>query len=223
LLQAYDSIATADFTLIVPEDDMPSKQLLFNLDMKQEKDQIIAVENHEIEEMEVDKRNDMDDEKTASTILVGTINDEQSSIGDQSKELDGTDDNKIKENSDIETSLVTVEDTLRNENADVFHLKLTMTNNRESAFEQVVTDKTIDNEMHDMESVQNVHAMKSDNTKEHVKETIVRAEEHKEEGMMVQATDNAARTIRMFRNSRETLVSTSLKSLKCHKQIPGNQ
>ena len=219
MLQAYDSIATADFTFIAPEDDVPSEQLLFNLDMKPGKDQIIAVENHEIEEIEVEKCNDMDDEKTASTILAVTPNDEQSSISDQSEKLDDTDDNKIKENSDIETSLVTIVD-IRNENTDVFHLNLTMTNNEESAFEPVVTDRTIDNGMHDMESVQNVHAMKSDNTKEHVKETIIRAEEHKEEGMMVQATDNAVRTIRMFRNSRETLVSTIL---KCHKQMTGNQ
>ena len=220
MLQAYDSISTADFTLIVPEDDAPAEQLLFNLDMKPEKDEIIAVGNHEIEEMEVEKCNDTDDEKTTSTILAVTINNEQSSSSDQTEELeDGTDDNKIKETSDMETSLVTVVDTrkvdMRNENADVFHSNLTMTNKEEFAFEPVVTDKTIDNEMHGVESAQNVHVMRSDNTKEHVKETTVRADqEHKEDGMMVEATDNAVRTIRMFRNSRETLVSTS-----CHKQI----
>ena len=223
MLQAYDSIAAADFTLIVPEDEVSSEQLLFNLDMKPEKDEIIvAVENHEIEEMEVEKYSDMDDEKNTSTVLVVTINDEQSSSSDETEEIDGTDGNKIKENSDVETSLVTVVDTrnadLRNENADAFHLNLTMTNNKESAFEPVVTDKTIDNEMDVMESVQNVHVTRSDN-KEHVKETIVHVEGHKEEGMMVEASDNAVRTMRMFRNSRETLVS---KSLKCHNQTTGN-
>lgn len=225
MLQAYDSIATTDFTLIVPEDEVSSEQLLFNLDMKPEKDEIIvAVENHEIEEMEVEKYSDMDDEKNTrdSTVLVVTINDEQSSSSDETEEIDGIGGNKIKENSDMETSLVTVVDTrnvdMRNENADAFHLNLTMTNNKESTFDPVVTDETIDNEMDVMESVQNVHVTRSDN-KEHVKETIVHVEGHKEEGMMAEASDNAVRTIRMFRNSRETLVS---KSLKCHNQTTGN-
>ena len=209
---------------MVPEDEVSSKQLLFNLDMKPEKDEIIAVENHERKETKVEKYCDiLDDEKTTAVVLTVTINDEQSSSSDEAEEIDDTDGNKIKENSDMDTSLVTVADTrnvgMRNENADVFHLNFTMTNNKEPAFEPAVTDQTIDNEMHVMESVQNDPVMRSDNTNEHVKETNIHVEEHKEQGMMVEAAENYVTTIRMFRNSRETLVSTSL---KCHKQTTGN-
>lgn len=100
---------------------------------------------------------------------------------------------------------------MRNENADVFHLNLTTRDNKKSTFEPVVTEETIDNEMHVIESVQNVQVTRSDNIKEHdkVKEPNIHVGELKEEGTMEEATDNSVRTIRMFRNARETLVSTS--------------
>ena len=205
MLQAYDSISTADFNLIVPEDEASSEQFLFNMDVKPEKDGVV-LETHEIKHTEVEKYSDMDDEKTTAV----AISHEQSSSNDETEEIDGTDGNKIKENSDMDTSSVTVVD-MRNENADALHLNSTMTNNKESAFEAVVTDETIDNEMHVVESVPNVHVTRRrDNTKEHdnMQETNVHVEELKEEGMMEEPTDNSIRTIRMFRNARETLVST---------------
>ena len=213
MLQAYDSIATADFNLIVSEDEVSSEQFLFNMDVKPEKDGVV-VETHEIKHTEVEKYSDMDDEKTTAVLTVA-ISHEQSSSSDETEEIDGTDGNKIKENSDMDTSSVTVVD-MRNKNADVLHLNSTMTNNKESAFEPVVTDETIDNEMHVVESVQNVHVTslrRRDNAKEHVnvQETNIHVGELKEEGMMEEATDNSVRTIRMFRNARETLVSTCLK------------
>lgn len=212
MLQAYDSIATGDFTLIVPEDEVSSEQLLFNLDMKPEKYEIIAVENHETEETEVDNYGDMGDEKPAAVLAV-TINDEQSSNSDETEEIDGTDGNKIKDNSDMNTSVTVADKT--NENADAFCLNLTMTNNREFAFQPLVPDHSIDNEMHVVESAKDAPVTtRSDVIKEHDKDTNIHVEEHKEEGMMLEVTDNAVRTIRMFRNARETLVSTSLKCLQ---------
>ena len=176
------------------------------MDVKPEKDGVV-LETHEIKHTEVEKYSDMDDEKTTAAVA---ISHEQSSSSDETEEIDGTDGNKIKENSDMDTSSVIVVD-MRNENADTLHLNSTMTNNKESAFEAVVTEETIDNEMHVVESVLNVHVpRRRDNTKEHdnVQETNVHVEELKEEGMMEEAADNSIRTIRMFRNARETLVST---------------
>ena len=215
MLQAYDSIATADFTLIVPKDEVSSEQLLFDLSMKQEKDEIIAVENREIEETEVEKDSDVGDEKITAAVLGDTnINDEQSDNSDETQGIDDTDGNKREDNTDHDmiTSVVTVADA-RNENADVFCLNLTMTKNKESAFEPLVPDHIIDNKMHVTESVQNVSVTSSDTTKEHDEDTNIHVHvvEHQEEGMMVETTDSSVRTIRMFRNARETLVSTSLK------------
>ena len=213
MLQAYDSIATADFTLIVPKDEVSSEQLLFNLSMKQEKDEIIAVENCEIEETEVEKDSDVGDEKITAAVLGDTnINDEQSDNSDETQGIDDTDGNKREDNTDhdMNTSVVTVADA-RNENADVFCLNLTMTKNKESAFEPLVPDHIIDNKMHVTESVQNVSVTSSDTTEEHDEDTNIHVVEHQEEGMMVETTDSSVRTIRMFRNARETLVSTSLK------------
>lgn len=206
LLQAYDSIATADFNSIVPEDEVSSEEFLFHIDVKPEKDEVVVVENLEIKETEVEKYStDMDDEKTTAGLTV-VISRDQSSSSNEIEEIDDTDGNKIKENSDMDTSSVTVVD-MRNENADVFHLNLTTRDNKKSTFEPVVTEEAIDNEMHVIESVQNVQVTRSDNIKEHdkVKEPNIHVGELKEEGTMEEATDNSVRTIRMFRNARETL------------------
>ena len=209
MLQAYDSIATADFNLTVPEHEVSSEQFLFHTDVKPEKDEVVVVENHEIKETEIEKYSDMDDKKTSAAVLTVVISHEQNNSSDEIEEIDG---NKRKENSDMDTSSVTVVD-MRNENADAdaFHLNSTTTNNKESGFEPVISEETIDNEMHVIESVQNVHVTRIDITKEQgkVKETNIHVGELKEEGMMEEATDNSVRTIRMFRNARETLVSTS--------------
>ena len=209
MLQAYDSIATADFNSIVPEDEVSSEEFLFHIDVKPEKDEVVVVENHEIKETEVEKYSDMDGEKTTAGLTV-VISHDQSSSSNEIEEIDDTDGNKIKENSDMDTSSVTVVD-MRNENADVFHLNLTTRDNKKSTFEPVVTEEAIDNEMHVIESVQNVQVTRGDNIKEHnkVKEPNIHVGELKEEGTMEEATDNSVRTIRMFRNARETLVSTS--------------
>jgi len=181
------------------------------MDMKQEKDEIIGIENHEIEEIEVEKYSDMGDEKTTAVLGVKS-NDKRSGNGDDAEEIGGTDGNKIEDNSyhDTNASLVAVADT-GNKNADALCVNFTMTNHKESAFEPLVPDYTNDNGMHVAESIQCVSVTLSDTTKEHDEDTIIRVEEHKEEGMMVEAIDNSVRTIRMFRNARETLVSTSLK------------
>lgn len=188
---------------------MSSEQLLLNLDMNLEKDEIIGIENHEIEEIEVEKYSDMGDEKT--TAVLGVTSNDKRGNGDDAEEIGGTDGNKIEDSShhDTNTSLVTVAD-MGSKNADAFCLNFTMTNDKESAFEPLVPDYTIDNEMHVPESIQNVSVTRSDTTKEHDLDTIIYVEEHKEEGIMVEATDNSVRTIRMFRNARETLVSKSV-------------
>ena len=179
--------------------------------MKHEKDETIGIENHAIEEIEVEKYSDMGDEKTTAVLGV-TSNYKQSGNGDEAEEIGGTDGNKIEDNSyhDTNTSLVAVADT-GNKNADAFCLNFTMTNDKESSFEPLAPDYTNDNEMHVAESIQTVSVTRSDTTEEHDLETIIHAEEHKEEGMMMEATDNSVTNIRMFRNARETLVSISLK------------
>lgn len=210
MLQAHDSIAAGDFTSVDTDDEHISEQLLINLDKKPEEcdsGEIVAVENYNTyKNKHVSISDNAGDNKITAAPTI-TVDHELSSNSDESEEIDDTDGSKMKEHSDM-MNTVAFEDT-RNDNTDMYCWDLPASNIKESAFQPATTDNTINNEMHVNEEFKDIPVEKNDIKEELIKEIDI--EEPKMDGMMdgmmVQVTDNAVRTVRMFRNAKESLVS----------------
>ena len=205
-LQAHDLIAAGDFTSV--EDDITnSAQLLINLNKKPEKvdsGDIGAEENYNTEKSENVNSDDAGDKKTttvntASNTAVG--HELSSDSEEEIEESDDTDGTKPI-HTDISTS---IGDSTRNDNTDVVCWDLPSASDKESAFQP--SDNTINDKKHIREDVQGKPLTHNDLTEEHVEEEEINVEpkELKMDGMIV--TDNAARTVRMFRSAKESLVS----------------
>lgn len=205
-LQAHDLIAAGDFTSV--EDDITySAQLLINLNKKPEKGdsgEISAEENYNTEKSKNANSDDVGDKKTttvntASDTAVG--HELSSDSEEETEESDDTDGNK-PDRTDISTPVVIVDST-RNDKTDVVCWDLPSPSN--PAFQP--SDNTINDKVHITEDVEGKPVTYNDLTEEHVeeKEINVESKEIKMDGVMV--TDNAARTVTMFRNAKESLVS----------------
>lgn len=209
MLQAHDSIATSDFTSVDLKDEVTSDQLVINLDKKPnegDNGEIIATENYFTDKNKHVGIDDNDDEDKIITTPVITVDQESVSSSDDTDEIDDTDENNMTDHSDMNT--VAVEDTT-NDNADVPCWDLPSSKIKESAFQPPTTDdNTVDDKKHIREDVKEIPSASNDIKEEHVKENEIRVEDYRVEGgMPVEVPDNATRTIRMFRNAKESLVS----------------
>ncbi|KAJ7369680.1 MAGUK p55 sub member 7 [Desmophyllum pertusum] len=203
LLQAHDLIAAGDFTSIVPEDEETSDQLLEEKPEKCNSGDNIPVENYKAEEnddVNINDRMGADVKTTPPAADSYSTDDDGRGIDyEETEDLDEADGNKEKDNLDKNT-FVTFAD-MGNDNAEVlssWDLPVTP-NNMESAFQLPVTDHSI-SKRQGGEDANDMSNANNDIKEEHGMGG------HKVDGTAaVKVVDNAVRTVRMFRNAKETL------------------
>lgn len=230
MLQAHDSIQAADFSSVISQDEITVEPVLTDLGTKsapEDGGRLITVENYKTEEnAEVYNNNDTSDDKAAT--------DNYCHDNYEAEDIDEADGNKIKDDSDKESGSFADNG---NDNTDLLWWDMPIPNNQLTASQPHVADHALVSEEQRSEEAKDIPVpgtddkdthnrdipLATDDNKDkdipiivkngisgkHIKEKECIIERNNVDGMMAQPSSNAVKTVTMFRNSKETLVSTS--------------
>ena len=224
MLQAHDSIQAADFSSVISQDEITVEPVLTDLGTKpapEDGGRLITVENYKTEEngTEVYNNNDTSDDEAAT----------------EAEDIDEPDGDKIKDDSDKNTSGSFTDNG--NDNTDLSWWDMPMPNNQLTASQPHVVDHALISEEQISEEAKDIPVPGTDDKDTHNRDIPLATDDNKDkdipiivkngisgkqikekeciiernnvDGMMAQPSSNAVKTVTMFRNSKETLVSTS--------------